>query len=87
MSLSPQIRQNIGHRIGKRESTLLQKNISSFISGCTYKGGTCDNEKYWYPFPTAEFGNCYTFNYLDNPKDIYTNRKATLTGTLYGNPI
>ena len=84
MSLSPVIRQHIGHRIGQRESTLLNKKINSFISGCTYKGGSCDEERYWYPFTTAEFGNCYTFNYNDNPMDAWNYRKATLTGTLYG---
>ena len=84
MSLTPEIRQNIGHRIGHRESTLLQKNISSFISGCTYKGGTCNDPIYWYPFSTAEFGNCYIFNYLDNRLDARRNRKSTLTGSLYG---
>ena len=84
MTLDPQTRYNIGHRIGSRESTLLQKNISSFISGCTYKGGTCDGETFWFPFSTAEFGNCYAFNYDRNMLDTRRERKATLTGTSYG---
>ena len=84
MSLDPETRYKIGHRIGSRESTLLQKNISSFIAGCTYKGQTCEGESFWYAFNTAEYGNCYSFNYNYNLKDTRRNRTATLTGTSYG---
>ena len=56
----------------------------SFIAGCTYKGGTCTDPKYWHPFSTAEFGNCWIFNYAGNRQDDRIGRKATLTGSLYG---
>eukprot|EP00093_Oithona_nana_P002160 02160.XXX_2468_3350_1 [CDS] Oithona nana genome sequencing. len=84
MTLDPNTRYQIGHRIGSRESTLLQKNISSFITKCSYKGGTCDGDEFWFPFSTAEFGNCYTFNYDRNYADQRRYRNATLTGTSYG---
>ena len=84
MTLDPITRARIGHRIGSRESTLLQKNISSFITRCSYKGGTCDGDEFWFPFSTAEFGNCFTFNYDRNYADRRRYRKTTLTGTSYG---
>ena len=84
MSLSKDIRANIGHTYGTEYSSLLQKNVSSFISACTYKGVSCLEEKYWHVYPTAGYGNCLTFNAEKNTKDANRGRKATLTGNLYG---
>ena len=84
MSLSKDVRAHIGHTFGIEYSLLLQKNVSSFISACTYKGVSCLEEKYWHVYPTAGYGNCYTFNAERNTNDANRGRKATLTGNLYG---
>ena len=44
--------------------------------------------RYWYPFVTAEYGNCFSFNshYNKNDPDLFNSRQrlATLTGTSNG---
>ena len=44
--------------------------------------------RYWYPFVTAEYGNCFSFNsyYNKDDPDLFNSsqRLATLTGTSNG---
>ena len=44
--------------------------------------------RYWYPFVTAEYGNCFSFNshYNKDDPDLFASRQrlATLTGTSNG---
>ena len=41
--------------------------------------------RYWFPFTTAEYGNCFSFNsHYNKDVDKLVPRKSTLTGSLYG---
>lgn len=85
MNFSTEVRSGVGHQLNTTFSSLTQKNVSSFITACTYKGGSCLGAEYFHEFSTAQFGNCFTFNSLYHlADDPYPRRRATLTGSLYG---
>ena len=56
------------------------------VKSCTFQGLDCMNETYFKITSSPTYGNCFTFNAMDNyEKDPFAGKRvATLTGTTYG---